>query len=76
MGSLSLTTVRLISTLGDIHNLGARGVVPDVVQVYGCVDMCINHGEFKDAVLMLKDLCKKLHGVHDWTGVCVRLGVP
>ena len=49
-------------TFGDIHDLRARGVVPAVVDGYGCVDMVINHGEFKDAVLMLKDLCKKLHG--------------
>ena len=65
-----------VDTFGDIHDLRTRGVVPAVVDGYGCVDMCINHGEFKDAVLMLKDLCKKLDGVHDWTGVFVRPGVP
>ena len=61
-----------VDTSGDIHDLRAKGAVRKVMDGYGCVDMCLNHGEFKDAVLMLKDLCKKLEGVHDWKGVFVR----
>ena len=61
-----------VDTFGDIHDLRDRGAVRAVLNGYGCVDMCLNHGEFKDAVLMLKDLCKKLEGIHDWKGVFVR----
>ena len=60
--------------VNDIRSVNSR--VPAVVDRYGCVDMCINHGECKDAVLILKDLCKKLDGVHDWTGVFVHPGFP
>ena len=53
-----------VGTSGDIHDLRAKGTaVRAVMDGYGCVDMCLNHGEFKDAVLMLKDLCKKLEGI-------------
>ena len=30
--------------------------------------------EFGDAVKMLKDLCRMLDGVADWTGMCLRSG--
>ena len=63
---------REVDTFGDIHDLRTRGAVRAVESGYGYVDMCINHWEFKDAVLMLKDLCKKLTGVQDWKGIYVR----
>ena len=67
-------------TFGDIHDLRSRGVVGDAISGYGFIDMCLNRGEFGDAVKMLKDLCKKLVGVRDWTGVYVaplaRPGAP
>ena len=47
-----------VDTSGDIHDLRAKGAVRAVMDGYGCVDMCLNHGEFKDAVLMLKVVCR------------------
>ena len=57
---------------GDRADLKAQGACEEAISGYGFVDMKLARQEFGDAVKMLKDLCRMLDGVTDWTGVWMR----
>ena len=61
---------------GDRMDLREQGACEEAISghVHGLVDVKLARQEFGDAVKMLKDLCRMLDGVADWTGVCLRAG--
>jgi hypothetical protein len=59
---------------GDRMDLREQGACEEAISGYGFVDVKLARQEFGDAIKMLKDLCRMLDGVADWTGVCLRAG--
>ena len=53
---------------GDRMDMRQQGAGEGAISGYGFVDMKLARQEFGDAVKMLKDLCRKLAEVDDWTG--------